>query len=353
MSGNKKGAAPKFEFGKSSGAPAPKFEVGGKKKSPFVPAPKDGDDDDDDDEDDDEDGDNDEDEDDDEEEDTLPMTKGMIAKVIALTKQQREMDVMDEEYKKERMELEKKYLALKQPIFEDRRKLVAGEIPPPEPEQNEIDLCGLGEPSEGEEVVGIPQFWLNCLHNNSSISYYIQEEDEPLLELLTNITCDYDETYTMFTLSFHFNENEYFTNKVLTKKYGVSPDLLDEKSQALTLNEGTEIEWKVSKNLCVTESVKKQKAKGGKNKGQIRTIVTAIPKRSFFNYFSKPRGADGEEEEEEEEEDEEEGPIKLDMEDDYDIGLNIRTCIIPQAVQWFTGEAAEDDEDEEEDEDNR
>lgn len=32
---------------------------------------------------------------------------------------------------------------------------------------------------------------------------------------------------------------------------------------------------------------------------------------------------------------------------DYDIGHSIRTCIIPEAVLWYTGEAMEDDGDDE------
>jgi hypothetical protein len=56
----------------------------------------------------------------------------------------------------------------------------------------------------------------------------------------------------------------------LTKKYTVSPDLLDEKAPALTDTSCSEVEWKAGKNLTVTETVKKQKAKSGKNKGQVR-----------------------------------------------------------------------------------
>ena len=37
---------------------------------------------------------------------------------------------------------------------------------------------------------------------------------------------------------------------------------------------------------------------------------------------------------------------------DYDVGHSIRTCIIPEAVLWYTGEAMEDDEDEEGDYDD-
>ena len=53
------------------------------------------------------------------------------------------------------------------------------------------------------------------------------------MEAITNITCEINEDYTSFTLSFFFEENPFFTNTVLKKTYTVSPDLLDEKSPSL------------------------------------------------------------------------------------------------------------------------
>ncbi len=47
-----------------------------------------------------------------------------------------------------------------------------------------------------------------------------QEADEPVLELLQDITVTFSESAPMgFTLHFHFKENEYFTNTILTKEY--------------------------------------------------------------------------------------------------------------------------------------
>ena len=51
----------------------------------------------------------------------------------------------------------------------------------------------------------------------------------------------------------------------------ISPDLLDDKAPALSESTGTDIDWKPSKNLCITEIKKKQKAKSGRNKGQVGT----------------------------------------------------------------------------------
>ena len=60
----------------------------------------------------------------------------------------------------------------------------------------------------------------------------------------------------------------YVLAQVLSKKYSLT-DILDEKGPQLLEVVGTEIEWKEGKNLCVKEIKKKQKAKSGKNKGQV------------------------------------------------------------------------------------
>jgi hypothetical protein len=131
----------------------------------------------------------------------------------------------------------------------------------------------------------------------------------------------------------------------LTKSYVVSPDLLDDKSPALSDCTGCEIDWKAGKNLTVTETVKKQKAKSGRNKGQVKTVVTSSPKPSFFNYFGNPMTDEEQEEAEQNGDDEENAPVKLTTEEDYDIGHSIRTGLIPEAILWYTGEAMDDEDD--------
>lgn len=51
------------------------------------------------------------------------------------------------------------------------------------------------------------------------------EYDVPVLRHLEDITSEYLEgTNTGFRLFFHFSENEFFTNKVLTKTYKLNPE---------------------------------------------------------------------------------------------------------------------------------
>lgn len=70
--------------------------------------------------------------------------------------------------------------------------------------------------AEEAEIKGIPQFWLTCMANHPLFSDLIQESDIPALEALEDITVDYNPEYTSFTLKFHFAENEFFSNSVIT-----------------------------------------------------------------------------------------------------------------------------------------
>jgi nucleosome assembly protein 1-like 1 len=148
-----------------------------------------------------------------------------------------------------------------------------------------------------------------------------------------------------FTLNFVFSENPFFSNTVLTKTY----KLLCEQginSTVLESAEGCEIAWKEGKNLTVVLKKKKQKAKG--RGGQTRTITKEEPCESFFNFFKPPQQATDDAEEEQED-------IEELIEADFELGRTIKESIIPKAVDWYTGKAAneegfemeEDEEDEE------
>jgi hypothetical protein len=247
------------------------------------------------------------------------------------------METIEEEYKKQRIALEKQFQVRKESLYATRRGVVKGETDCNEDGKN-VDFA------EGEEK-GVPSFWLTCLSSHPAMAHLFTQEDVPALESLTDITCVVDEEFKSFELSFHFAANEFFSNEVLTKKYFVDPDLLDDKAPALMKIEGCEINWKPSKNLCVKEITKKQKAKSGRNKGQVRTVTRSVPKESFFHYFDERQEHDeGEEEEEPENEDSDGiGQIKFTLDEDYDIGHSIRTAIIPEAILFFTGEVEMDD----------
>jgi nucleosome assembly protein 1-like 1 len=276
-------------------------------------------------------------------EDGVAASKPILRCVQVLRNLQDQASDLKTAYRAERVALEQKYAALNQPIYDKRVPIISGEQAPVLTKEEED---GLPDDAPDSDQKGIPGFWLQALGQHQELQNWITEEDIPLLQCIKDIKVTYNDDYTSFTITFFFSQNDYMEETELSKVYTVT-DLLDEsEAPALTGNDGTDITWKAGMDLTVTEVKKKQKAKGGKNKGQTRTITKIEPKHSFFLWFGKPREVDEDEEDEEDEDDYDPKP-GFDAEDDYEVGHAIRTTIVPEAVYWFTGENAKDDEDDE------
>jgi len=294
--------------------------------------------------------DNEDDEDEDDEDDEgMQLSGAVLKRIVALKSLADEEAKIVEEYKKQRCELEHKFNALRNPLYTKRAGIVDGSV-----KVSSVPVEGeeVADEADSEPDNGIPGFWLQVLANHHLTGEYITEEDVDALECLTDITCKYSPGMTSFVLTFTFDENDFFTNKVLTKEYTVDPDLLDDQSPTLSSVAAPDpIEWKEGKNLLVQEIQKKQRSKSGKKKGQIRYVTTTAPKPSIFHFFSEPTEDD--EEEEDEEKDEDEPVTTFNVEDDYEVAHAIRTSLIPDAIGWYTGELIEDEDfdDEEDDED--
>lgn len=290
---------------------------------------------------------NDHEEEDDDDAELAGYGKKLISRLLALRQIQKEHDLIDEQYKAERLALEKKFFDERKPLLEKRHNIVSGAVEVVVPAEIEaVDSKKDGaEEEEEEEGKGVEGFWLQCIQNHPHLGGMLAEADYEVLEKLNNITCEYNENWSGFTLNFHFDENDFFTNSVLTKKYVVEPDLLDDVSPALSEIDGCDINWKPKKNITVKEIQKKQKAKSGKHKGQTRVVTSTEPQHSFFNWFKDPteHGEDGEDDEDEEEGGE--GKISFSFDEDYEAAHAFRTELIPSAIFWFTGEAAGDDDD--------
>ena len=157
------------------------------------------------------------------------------------------------------------------------------------------------------------------------------------MEFLTDIKCNNFPEGTGFELAFHFAENPYFTNEILTKTYEV-PNLLTEDEPILQNVTGTTINWKSGQSLTFKKVTKKQRKKGGRGAGQIRTIQKNERQDSFFHFFSPPKMPAMAEVMDEEEAD----AVEEAFDHDYDVAQAFRGCIIPKAVMWFTGEAMEE-----------
>lgn len=273
------------------------------------------------------------------------------SRVRALQGMQTSINEIREKYLAEHKAIEKKFEALYAPIFAKRAEILSGKREPTSEEVQKGQGEDFKEPEdanqETSEATGVPEFWLTALKNHDTVAEFIEERDEDCLKSLVNITAkNFDDPDTGFTLEFHFAENEYFTNTLLTKTY----HLVDEDEVVLDKAEGCEVNWKSGKNLTVELKKKKVKGRGGKGS---RQVTKEEPCDSFFNFFKPPQIPDGMDDEEDDE-DELGETLEEKVEQDYEVGCAIKDQIVPKAVLWFTGEAAdhdEDDDDEDEDDD--
>lgn len=237
------------------------------------------------------------------------------------------------EYLAERAKLEAKYQALAQPLYQKRADIIAGKLDD-EIEQENKDDSEANDGEDSEKVKGVPQFWVLAMAHMEVVAELLTEEDITCLESLEDIKCIDNDDGQGFTLSFHFAENDYFENTVLTKKYDV-PNLLLGDEPILKNVEGCEIQWKKGKCLTSAQVTHKQRGKG-KNAGQVRTVVKKENKESFFHFFSPPKMPNIDNMSEEE-------AVQLEatFDADYDIAQAFRSHIIPKAVLWYTGQAME------------
>jgi len=270
-------------------------------------------------------------------------------RVAGLKGIQKDHSKLEAEFQEEVLQLEKKYFAKFTPLYEKRAKIVNGQN---EPSEDEVK-AGEEEPQEGEgaqekpaaepaaenaDVAGIPEFWLSAMKNQISLAEMITDRDENALKHLTDIQMEYLDK-PGFRLIFEFDENEFFTNKTISKTYfyqaesGYGGDFIYDHA------EGDKINWKADKDLTVRIEQKKQR---NKNTKQTRIVKKTVPTESFFNFFSPPKPPAGEDED-----------AASDIEDrlelDYQLGEDIKEKLIPRAIDWFTGEALAYEEIDEED----
>ncbi|GAW12629.1 hypothetical protein ANO14919_019990 [Xylariales sp. No.14919] len=288
-------------------------------------------------------------------------------RVAGLKGIQKDHSKLEAEFQEEVLQLEKKYFAKFTPLYEKRAQIVNGKLEPTDKEveagEEEEDESKDAEsktdkaekPSETPEVSGIPEFWLSAMKNQISLADMITERDEQALRSLVDIRMQYLDK-PGFRLIFEFAQNDFFTNKTITKTYyyqnesGYGGDFIYDHA------EGDSINWKEGQDLTVRVESKKQR---NKNTKQTRIVKKTVPTESFFNFFSPPKPPADDDDEEDATTD-----IEERLELDYQLGEDIKEKLIPRAIDWFTGEALafeeiddleEDgfvDEDEDEDDDD-
>jgi len=188
------------------------------------------------------------------------------------------------------------------------------------------------------------------LKHHDDFAEFITPRDEDALKYLLDVKTKPLTTASdpSFILEFHFSENPYFEDKLLSKTYHLQKndaygDIMFDRVEA------TEIKWKSEKNLTVKKVTKQQGGRRGGSRGKrggkfpqpSKAVVVEEPCESFFNFFA-PDAMFGVDEEVDEEDKE------TFLETDYEMGISVRDQIIPNAVLWFTGEMQEELEDHEE-----
>lgn len=263
-------------------------------------------------------------------------------RVAGLKGVQKEHSKLEAEFQEEVLELEKKYFAKFTPLYQKRAKIVNGEVEPTEEEiksGEEEDEEHDAEQAEkvdesAEKIAGIPEFWLSAMKNQVSLAEMITDRDEAALKDLTDIQMEYLDK-PGFRLIFQFADNEFFTNKTITKTYfyqnesGYGGDFIYDHA------EGDKINWKDGKDLTVRIESKKQR---NKNTKQTRVVKKTVPTESFFNFFSPPKAPT------EDDDDDTASDIEERLELDYQLGEDIKEKLIPRAIDWFTGEALQFEE---------
>ncbi|KAL7275147.1 histone chaperone [Rhizina undulata] len=263
-------------------------------------------------------------------------------RITGLKGVQKEHSKLEAEFQEEVLQLEKKYLAKFTPLYEKRSKIVNGVTEPTEAEveagkeeddeEEDKEEDNAGEKKEADEAIkGVPEFWLTAMKNNFSLAETITDKDEAALKHLTDIRMTYLER-PGFKLIFQFSNNEFFTNKEITKTYyyqeesGYGGDFIYDHA------EGDKINWKEGKDLTVRVESKKQR---NKNTKQTRVVKRTVPTESFFNFFTPPKAPTGEDDDE----DDASPDIEERLELDYQLGEDIKEKLIPRAIDWYTGEA--------------
>jgi nucleosome assembly protein 1-like 1 len=224
--------------------------------------------------------------------DTDKLPEDVKHRINALRYYQDEHEKLEAKFQKEVLALERKYLEKYTPLYEIRAEIVQGKT---EPTQKTVDAGikideeekkRLGEQSDEEEdeeeektktgkieeenkiveenkgpFKGIPGFWLSAMKQLVAVSDIITQLDEEALNHLIDIKMAYLEK-PGFELIFEFEENPFFTNKVLKKTYlyqeepGYGGDFVYDHA------EGTQIMWNEGKDLTKIVKSKNQKNNG-------------------------------------------------------------------------------------------
>lgn len=250
-------------------------------------------------------------------------------------------------------QLECKHAAVFETLFNKRAKIINGEYEPSDEEskwayengeQNGGGSTKKLKTDESDAKKSLAGFWPKVLQSANLTRAIIQEHDEPILACLRDIKCKLNnEKPYGFTLEFHFNDNEFFKNQVLTKSYEMAVEKDPENPLLYNNNSlykalGCKIEWNEDKKP------KSKDEEGNSLPTFFEFFTTQTPDgvRPMFRSKNDDVRVLSEKEEE----------IEQTFEFEYELGQHIKDVLIPKAVLYFTGDIDEDEMDGDFDEDD-
>ena len=128
-------------------------------------------------------------------------------------------------------------------------------------------------------------------------------------------------------MRFHFADNDYFTDKVLSLKVLYRVDTEDEVEKI----EGTQISWKDETKDPTKKKIKKKQKH--KKTNETRTIVKTVEAESFFNVFTnRVAPEDGAELDEEEE-----NELRDKIDQAMNLAEDVDDVLIPDALEYYLG----------------
>lgn len=156
---------------------------------------------------------------------------------------QNEIDALNEKASEEILKVEQTYNSLRKPFFQKR---------------NEI-------------IQRIPSFWVTAIVNHPQISGILEEEEEECLQFMQKLEVEeFEDIKSGYRIHFHFEENPYFENKVLTKEFNLG------SSGETPVSMSTTIKWKPERDL--TKMLPKKAMANRRKRG--------LEYRTFFDWFT-------------------------------------------------------------------
>lgn len=236
-------------------------------------------------------------------------------RLLALLKLQYHLMECDAEFHRRLFQLESEINEKRRTIYDQRAAIIKGEHDPIDETYTQKELALYNESLGNLELssidytensVGIPKFWLEILKHGSIL--YFHESDERILAYLYDIQLKLKQNngYSA-VLEFHFAENPFFDNAVLTKEFFLNMDLKANKpfvyeGPEVYKSVGCEIVWKNNKDA-----------------------VTLHPE-SFFQLFANSHSIDGDDVNED---------VSELLEGEFEMALFIKENFIPHATLFF------------------